>query len=412
MQDFLVFLADTKQVPEKQRDFYLHWVRRYCSFAGSRPEEGIDQDACRRFLQQLERNKEPWQVQQAKEALALYRHFIDTRAQQSSPRSSAVDQTWKQAAEETVRILRLKHLSLSTEKSYLSWLRRFYLANRGMPPQETDGCHIRHFLSDLAIAKKVAASTQNQAFNALLFFFRHVLDRGETIEGLTSTVRAKAGKRLPVVLSRDEVMALLAILDDPYRLACRLIYGGGLRIMECLRLRVGDIDFDKHLITIRSGKGDKDRVTMLPASVVDELREHLVEVRSLFEADLAAGYDGVALPQALERKYPQGPKEWIWQWVFPAASVSTDPRTRQVQRHHLLDNTLQRRFRAAVLKLDLQKRATVHSLRHSFATHLLENGYDIRTIQELLGHANLQTTMIYTHVAGRNLLGVQSPLDR
>ena len=244
------------------------------------------------------------------------------------------------------------------------------------------------------------------------FFYRHVLNRGEVIETLTGTVRAKQPKRLPVVLIREEINALFEQLENPHRLACRLIYGSGLRLLECLRLRVGDIDFDRKMITIRAGKGNKDRVTMLPDSLAADLRLHLEEVREIHKADVAADYDGVYLPKALALKYPQAAKEWIWFWVFPAASVSTDPRTREVRRHHIADNTLQRRFRAAVRKLDLQKRASVHSLRHSFATHLLENGYDIRSIQNLLGHVNLQTTMIYTHVAGKNMLGVQSPLDR
>ena len=411
MQAFSQFLGSKESIPKKQCDFIVHWVNGYLSFSQRAPEQGVETRSSQVYLQQLERTKEPWQVKQAQIALQLYQHFLDSQPNAPLCSTPETAQAWKEAADEMVRILRLKHLSFSTEKSYLSWLRRFYRANRDTLPQQCGAVHIRHFLSELAVDRQVAASTQNQAFNALLFFFRHVLNQGEVIENLTDTVRAKPRKRLPVVLSREEIQALFSALEDPYRLACRLIYGGGLRIMECLRLRIGDLDFGKNLIIIRGGKGDKDRVTLLPASVVDDLRTHLKQVREIFEKDRAHGYDGVYLPNALARKYPNASTEWVWQWVFPSFSVSTDPRTRVVRRHHLLDNTLQRKFRAVVRNLDLQKRASVHSLRHSFATHLVENGYDIRTIQDLLGHANLQTTMIYTHVAGKNLFGVRSPLD-
>ncbi len=411
MQAFSRFLHSKPSIPEKQREFMVHWVKGYLAFAQRTSGQVVEPQSSQAYLSELERSKEPWQVKQARDALQLYQHFIDGQARPVEGPPADIDQAWKNAAEEMVRMLRLKHLSLSTEKSYLSWLRRFYRANRQMLPEQCASTHIRHFLSELAVDRQVAASTQNQAFNALLFFYRHVLGQGPIIENLSDTVRAKPRRRLPVVLSREEIKAFFAALEDPYRLACRLIYGGGLRIMECLRLRVGDLDFGKNHITVRGGKGDKDRITLLPASVADDLKGHLEQVRQLFAEDRQQGYDGVYLPTALERKFPNASTEWVWQWVFPAPSVSTDPRTRVVRRHHLLDNTLQKKFRAVVRRLDLQKRASVHSLRHSFATHLMENGYDIRTIQDLLGHANLQTTMIYTHVAGKNLLGVRSPLD-
>lgn len=413
MQKYLDFLLEKKELTEKQRLFFPHWVQRYCTFAECSVDVPVNPQTVQLFLEDLGRHVEPWQVLQARDALALFQLYHDQR--QTDPPVAGlleIDQAWKAAAEEMVRIIRLKQLAYKTEKTYLSWLRRFCRAHRGVAPTETTSQHVRQFLSELAVDRNVAASTQNQAFNALLFFYRHVLNRGEVIETLTGTLRAKQPKRLPVVLIREEINALFEQLENPHRLACRLIYGSGLRLLECLRLRVGDIDFDRKMITIRAGKGNKDRVTMLPDSLAADLRLHLEEVREIHKADVAADYDGVYLPKALAFKYPQAAKEWIWFWVFPAASVSTDPRTREVRRHHIADNTLQRRFRAAVRKLDLQKRASVHSLRHSFATHLLENGYDIRSIQNLLGHVNLQTTMIYTHVAGKNMLGVQSPLDR
>jgi integron integrase len=269
---------------------------------------------------------------------------------------------------------------------------------------------VQNFLSRLAVEKNVAASTQNQAFSALLFFFRHVL--GRDLDDLNDTVRATKTRKLPVVLSKGEIQKIFSFLSGQYLLMARLIYGCGLRVQECLSLRVKDLDFEQSSLTVRSGKGDKDRMTVLPESIKNELLAHLAMVEKIFRRD--AAYDrsgGVWLPRALGRKYPNAAKEWGWFWLFPASKVSVDPRTGEKQRHHLHVTSLQRQFKKAVRLTEIPKNASVHSLRHSFATHLLERGYDIRTIQELLGHANLQTTMIYTHVAGKNILGVTSPLD-
>lgn len=262
----------------------------------------------------------------------------------------------------------------------------------------------------MALERKVAASTQNQAFNALLFLFRNVLDR-ELVD-VSETVRAKTRRKLPVVLKKDEINRIFGKLSGIYLLMARLIYGGGLRVQECISLRVKDIDFERSALTVRSGKGDKDRITVLPESLKNDLLAHLLTVKKVYEQDFShADAEGVSLPHALERKYPNAGKEWGWFWVFPAAALSDDPRSGKRRRHHVHVTNLQRRFKEAVRAADITPNASVHSLRHSFATHLLEKGYDIRTIQELLGHSNLQTTMIYTHVAGKNILGVSSPLD-
>jgi len=268
---------------------------------------------------------------------------------------------------------------------------------------------IEQFLTHLAVQGQVAAATQNQARCALLFLYREVLEI--ELPWLNNVEQAKAPKRLPVVLNRDEIQAILSRLTGTHWLVASLLYGTGMRIMECLRLRVQSIDFKRNEILIRDGKGFKDRVTMLPVSVAAALQAHLVTVRALHESDLAQGFGEVYMPNALERKYPNASKEWGWQYVFPAIKLSTDPRTNTVRRHHLQEQAVQRAVKQAVRDAGLTKAATPHTFRHSFATHLLEGGYDIRTVQELLGHSDVSTTMIYTHVLNKGGKGVLSPLD-
>jgi integron integrase len=268
---------------------------------------------------------------------------------------------------------------------------------------------INAFLTDLAVVGRVSASTQNQAFSALLFLYQKVLevDPGR----IAGVVRAVRPKRLPVVLTREEVRRVIEQLDGTFALIARLLYGSGLRLLECLRLRVKDIDFGRGEITVRQGKGDKDRRTMLPTTVRADLSDHLRRVRLLHERDLSRGFGSVWLPEALERKFPNAAHEWAWQWVFPSAVLSVDPRTGIKRRHHAHEGSVSRAITQAVRRAGLTKHATSHSFRHSFATHLLEAGHDIRTVQELLGHADVSTTMIYTHVLNRGGCGVKSPLD-
>ncbi|MDH4233440.1 MAG: integron integrase [Nitrospirota bacterium] len=309
------------------------------------------------------------------------------------------------------RIIRLKHYAYSTERSYLDWAKRFFRY-----VHETKGNDalfasddIKQYLSHLAIKQRVSASTQNQAFNALLFLFRDVL--GQDIGNLGDTVRAKRGTRLPVVLTNDEVKALFSTMSGTGLLIAQVIYGSGLRLMELARLRVMDIDFDMQVITVRNGKGDKDRTTVLPESVKNRLRDHIEKVKTLHEKDLAAGYGEVYLPDALAKKYKNANKEWGWQYVFPSARLSVDPRSGKVRRHHISETAIQSAIANAVKKAGIVKHATVHTLRHSFATHLLMSGVNIREVQSLLGHKSVETTMIYTHVLRDMKNAPQSPLD-
>ncbi len=306
-------------------------------------------------------------------------------------------------------IIRLKHLSLHTEDTYLSTIRRFIVFHGKRHPASLGPEAVRDYLTHLAVEEHVAASTQNVARNALLFLYREVL--GIPLSPPEDVAPARRPERLPVVFTPDEVKQLLAHLSGTPLLMASLLYGSGLRLMECLRLRVKDMDFTMRQITIRDGKGQKDRVSMLPRTLDTPLREQLADARAVYQQDLAAGTANVFLPDALIRKYPNAPREWAWQWVFPAVRLSTDPRSGLIRRHHAGEETLQRAVKAAITKAGIAKNGSCHTLRHSFATHLIENGYDIRTVQELLGHSDVRTTMIYTHVLNRGGRGVSSPLD-
>jgi integron integrase len=306
-------------------------------------------------------------------------------------------------------VLRARHFSRRTEQAYVAWIRRFIFFHGKRHPDGLGAPEVAGYLGHLASRCEVSASTQKQAFSALLFLYREVL--GRELAGLDKVPRARLPERLPVVLSRDEVVALLGRMHGTPRLMASLMYGAGLRLLECCRLRVKDVDFARQELLVRDGKGRKDRVTVLPGRLVPPLRAHLERVQRQHLADLEGHAGYVALPGALARKYPNANREWAWQWVFPAARVHTDGATGERRRHHLHESVLQREFAAAVRAEKLAKPATCHTLRHSFATHLLETGYDLRTIQELLGHADVSTTMIYTHVLNRGGRGVRSPLD-
>jgi integron integrase len=306
--------------------------------------------------------------------------------------------------------LRARHYSPRTEEAYVAWIRRFILFNGKRHPEDMGEVEINTFLSHLATERNVAASTQNQALAALLFLYGAVL--GLDVPWLECLVRARKPARLPVVLSRDEVRRLLGRVRGTPNLVCRLLYGTGMRVLEGLRLRIKDIDFERNETIVRDGKGGRDRHTVLPASLREPLEEHLARVRALHEADVAAGAGTVRLPGALAGKYPNAGREWPWQWVFPARTVWRDEASGALMRHHLHESAVQKAVHAAALQAGLTKPVGCHTLRHSFATHLLEDGYDIRTIQELLGHRDVSTTMIYTHVLNRaGGRGVRSPVD-
>lgn len=306
--------------------------------------------------------------------------------------------------------LRVKHYSVRTEQAYVGWIRRFILANGKRHPRELGAREVEAFLSRLATRDRVAAATQNQALSAILFLYREVL--ALKLPWLDGVTRAKRPQRLPLVLTRQEVAGVLARVDGRDWLVLSLLYGAGLRLMESLRLRIKDVDFGRNAILVRDGKGAKDRISVLPATLVDPLQRQVARVRLLHASDLAQGGGRVWLPHALARKYPNAARELAWQYVFPAPRLSRDPRDGAVRRHHLDEQVVQRAMKRAVRAAGIERPATCHTLRHCFATHLLEAGYDIRTIQELLGHSDVATTQIYTHVLNRGGHGVVSPLDR
>jgi len=307
------------------------------------------------------------------------------------------------------RAIRVSHYSIRTEQTYVEHLRRFLLYTGPVPAEELGEKQVQRYLEYLALTRRVAASSQNQAFSALLFFFKRVLVK--PLGDMAETARARRGKKLPEVLGKEEVRRFLALTEGTGGLMLRLLYGAGLRLQECINLRVKEVDFERRIIMVRDGKGGKDRTVMMPESARAALVQHFERLRLLWEQDRAAEVDGVWLPDALDRKYPNAGKEWGWQWVFPAKGISVDPRSGRVRRHHVSDNTLHRMVKLAAQRAGIAKPVSAHTLRHSFATHLLENGVDIRTVQDLMGHSSVETTQVYTHVMAKPGLGVRSPLD-
>jgi integron integrase len=416
LPEFQTFLLDKKLVPEKNASFYAFWASKFFSYARKKQinTDEYQENAIIEFIETLKSDARilEWQIRQAHDAIRLYYSHYRGLKPNNLPPVKPNDYI-PELLEETKRLIRLKHYSYSTEKTYLQWNKRFldYSAQTGKKQNaaaiETVDC--KNFLSHLALKERVSASTQNQAFNAILFLFRNVLNK--EVGDIANTVRAKRGQKLPVVLSIEEVKKILASMKGKDFLIAGLLYGTGLRLMELVRLRVKDIDMDLNTLTVRSGKGDKDRTTILPAKVKGQLQEHLLDVKKLHGNDLSLGYGEVNLPDALIRKYPNAGKEWAWQYVFPANNLSVDPRSGRVGRHHVSDAAIQVTIKKAVRNAGIPKHATVHTLRHSFATHLLMNGVNIREVQELLGHKNVETTMIYTHVLRDMSHAPKSPLD-
>ena len=319
----------------------------------------------------------------------------------SKPPTRLLDQVREQ--------IRLRHYSIRTEQAYVSWIKRYILFHDKKHPKDMDKAEIEAFLTYLAKDLNVSSSTQNQAFNALLFLYNQVLSK--SLDDKINAVRAKKPRRLPTVMTNEEAMKVVKGLSGSNKLMAKLLYGSGLRLMECLRLRVKDIDFGMNQIMVRDGKGKIDRVTLLPESTKLKLIEHLERVKTVYENDLSQGYGKVYLPYALSRKYPNANRDWGWQYVFPSKSLSKDPRTGEIRRHHIHENSLQKAVKKAVRLARIIKPVSCHTFRHSFATHLLEDGYDIRTVQELLGHKDVSTTMIYTHVLNKGGKAVRSPID-
>jgi integron integrase len=420
LPEFQNYLTERKLAPENQIPFYAGWASKFIRFSNAQDDKPSD-IKIQLFLDDLKKDPkyQDWQIVQAENAVRLYvDHFLKKRKRVLLPDSPDENRAiFPDAATVHQKIreaLRIKHYAYSTERTYTDWFQRFYdyVTKTKLKDWETRGADeedVRDFLGYLAIKQHVSSSTQNQAFNALLFLFRHVLQID--LKDLGHTVRAKRGPKLPVVLSTDEVRQLLGHLSGRDLLLVQIIYGTGMRVMEAARLRVNDVDFGGNTIFVRGGKGDKDRTTVLPQAVIEPLKEHLEKVKELHAQDLARGFGDVYLPEALERKYPNAGKEWRWQYVFPANNLSVDPRSGKVRRHHISPDTIQKIVAEAVRETGIPKHATVHTLRHSFATHLLMNGVNIREVQELLGHKNVETTMIYTHVMRDMAHAPQSPLD-
>jgi integron integrase len=400
-------------VPEKNVYYYALWASRFLAFVNNNENKDIHV-IVEEFLNSSRANSKyaDWQVQQAEDALNLYLHNFKGGASVKELHKTEDDTA--SVLVDMRNLIRTRHYSYSTERTYLDWAKRFFVylqetreqGKASIPLTQAD---IRNFLTHLALQQEVSSSTQNQAFNALLFLFREVMQKD--VGDLTGTVRAKRGARLPVVLTVQEIKTLLQQLSGRSLLIAQLLYGSGLRLMECARLRIKDIDFDANLLYVRSGKGDNDRTTILPEATKEALRNHLEHVRVLYEKDLATGHGEVFLPDALGKKYPAVGREWAWQYVFPANQLSVDPRSGKIRRHHISDTAIQSAIGVALKKAAIPKHATVHTLRHSFATHMLMNGVNIREVQELLGHKNVETTMIYTHVIRDMTNAPKSPLD-
>lgn len=418
LQEFNDFMKSRNLVAEKYLSYYVSWVRRFLQSAFS-VEALTESDQVQCFADQLARDEsvQEWQQRQALDAVKLYLDVYlsevngERRPLKDEPHVAVrleLDKGAEEAAGKMRELLRMRHYAYTSEKTYMGWVGRYYeyVARQGLDWKAT--ASVRSFLSHLALSKKVASSTQNQAFSSLLFLFQEALNM-EMPE--VDAVRARKARRLPVVLSQDEVRRLLEKTSGTQGLMLRLSYGGGLRVSEAIRLRVKDLDFENHLLFVRSGKGNKDRTTLLPELLTDRLKEHLVKVKALHERDLKKGFGEVFLPGALDKKYPNAPREFKWQYVFPAQSLSVDPRSGKTRRHHVSEKVMQTALANATKAAEIHKHVTVHTLRHSFATHLLMKGVNIREVQDLLGHASLETTMIYTHVVRELGDRPQSPLD-
>lgn len=422
LPDFQKFIVVRKLAAESQIPFYAYWVSKFLRFSNTKQDKSLDL-RIQMFLDALKKDQklQDWQFTQADNAVKLYiHHFLSESggAAKLSPNAQTPPENKfpneQKVREEIREILRIKHYAYSTERTYIDWFKRFHayltgVKNKDWEKQGADEADVRDFLSHLAIKQRVSSSTQNQAFNALLFLFREVLKID--LHDLSKTVRAKRGPKLPAVLTQDEVRSLLEDLNGRELLLVHILYGTGMRLMEVARLRVQDIDFGLKSIIVRAGKGDKDRMTVLPDAVKNQFEEHLDATKKIHDQDLAKGFGDVYLPEALDRKYANAAKEWRWQYVFPSATLSVDPRSGKVRRHHISPSSIQKVVADAVRKAGIPKHATVHTLRHSFATHLLMDGVNIREVQELLGHKNVETTMIYTHVLRNMSKAPKSPLD-
>ena len=417
IMEFEKFLKANNLVPMDKAKYYSNWADKFLHGINYR-EEAINQNSITSFINSMRKDKRyaEWQIRQAESAVRIYiRNFLnlDTHSAVQTTAAEKKNQpalSWQEAILKVKECLRIRHYSYSTEKTYIDWIERFGKYTGKENADAITDEDVRNYMAYLAVKQRVSASTQNQGFNAILFFFRYALER--EMGDMKDNVRAKRPFRLPVVFSTAEVAKIISNINGTAALMAKLMYGCGLRLNECMRLRVNSIDLGRGLLFVRAAKGDKDRMIPMPVSIREELKSHLERLKELHEKDISLGYGEVHMPEALDRKYPNAAKEFGWQWFFPSMKLSVDPRTGKVMRHHVMDCAFQKLIKRAMGKTGVNKHGSCHSLRHSYATHLLENGTDIKVIQELLGHSSLETTMIYTHVSQKKLAVVESPLDR
>jgi integron integrase len=415
LAEFQEYLRSQSLVSQKYITYYVHWARRFLAFSKT-AGHFTNELKIHKFLDFLrsQENIREWQVEQAYNAITLYlNQFLDIPKPSSTSHKTKSLSASDGIVEQMRQALRIKHYAYRTELKYIEWVNDFQLYMKEIKKKKVNAdiksSDVRDYLGYLALKRKVASSTQNQAFNALIFLFRNVLNID--LQDLNKAVRAKQGQKLPVVFTAQEIKEIFKHVKGENLLILKLIYGSGLRVMELTRLRVKDIDFEGKLIILRNAKGHKDRSTIFPEAIKTQLLEHLKKVQQLHKKDLASGHGKVYLPNALSRKYRNAATEWHWQYVFPSSNLSVDPRGGEVRRHHKSDKAIRSAMHGAMKKAEIEKHASVHTLRHSFATHLLMNGVNIRIIQQLLGHKNIETTMIYFHVV-RELSGApDSPLD-
>ncbi len=410
--EFQKFIISRGFVSETKAPYFARWVMQFEAFCADNIKNMPNR--INDFLGYLtsEAKAADWQIEQARQAVAIFLEcYLDVDNIIFKGTINPVVDKKQVIIAQAKELLRIKHYAYSTERAYLDWIEKFfgYITVKRHKNKQVEPQDIRDFLTYLAVKRRVSASSQNQAFNALLFLFRDVLK--VELGNIGKVMRAKRGPKLPVVLSVEEVKSLFAQMKGRNLLMAQILYGTGMRLMELMRLRVKDIDLENGTIFIRAAKGDKDRITMLPYLIKEALIKHLAEVKVIYEKDITLGYGEVYLPDAFFRKYPNAAKEWRWQYVFAAGSLSVDPRSGKVRRHHIGEKTVQTAVRNAVCRAGIVKHATVHTLRHSFATHLLQNGVNIREVQELLGHKHIETTMIYTHVLRDMANAPKSPLD-
>ncbi|NIR50808.1 integron integrase [candidate division KSB1 bacterium] len=434
--DYARLLAQ-RSIPSHSHNQYMKWLRFYLDFCHKYHHDSTNQGSLAHFIKKLqEKSQSPRQKSQASHAIRLYFELksVDTlnkprsiekpiprgkpanqhnkAKQKSSVALRKEEKLWAKIYNDLDTAIKVRHYSPKTYKTYAGWVRQFQYFTHEKAPESLTMDDVKSFLTHLAVTRKVSSSTQNQAFNSLLFLFRHILDKEKDFKGFEGVVRAKRKKYIPVVLTREEIDTILNYLPYPYDLVVKFLYGCGLRLFECLQLRINHLNFDAMILTVHDGKGQKDRTVPLPESILNELKSHIHRVHNLHKKDVESGYHGTFMFGAFEKKSPNASKEFIWQWVFPAKSLTVVPETDERKRYHLHPSHVQKAIRKAVYKAKITKRATAHTFRHSYASHLLQANYDIRTIQELLGHGDLKTTMIYTHtVKSQTIKEAQSPLD-